>query len=52
VPVTDVGLVVVLVEAEVLAGVSGQALAGAEDTGEVLAGEELTRPWEDGSMCV
>ncbi|MBL7178571.1 MAG: hypothetical protein ISS66_22345 [Desulfobacteraceae bacterium] len=52
VPITDVGLVVVLVEAEVLAGVSGQALTWAEDTGEALVGVELTLHGEYGSITV
>jgi hypothetical protein len=54
VPLTDVGLdlvlVVVSVVAEVLAGASGRALAGAADTGEASVGPELTLAGEAGSV--
>ena len=53
-PLTDVGLdlalVVVSVVAEVLVGASGQALAGAADTGEASVGPELTLHGEAGSI--
>ena len=54
VPVMDAALdvVVVLVEAVVLAGASGRAMAEAAATGEDSAGVELTLHGEDGSIPV
>jgi hypothetical protein len=58
VPVTDRALVLDVVldvvavsaGAEVLAGASGQALAGVGAMGEASAGAELTLHWEGGSV--